>query len=120
MGYSVHLFRKEVKDLENGSQDESFFESEDKMLPFSSEQKEGLKKRLASYDFQQTRTDGDEVFFLRTSEFRAEAILTNCGLYFSTGLSEDDIFEVSLIASEFTDEGDFAKYDPQSGEWEEI
>ncbi len=40
------------------------------------------------------------------------------GVYFQAGFNQDDIFDVTMMASEFTDTGEFAKYDPQSGEWE--
>ena len=32
----------------------------------------------------------------------------------------DCIFEVGMTASEFTDTGEFAKYDVQEGGWEEV
>lgn len=44
-----------------------------------------------------------------------EAFLTDRGLYFSTSNSFECIFEVGMTASEFTDTGEFAKYDPQAG-----
>ena len=33
---------------------------------------------------------------------------------------DECIFEVGMTASEFTDTGEFAKYDPQAGGWEEL
>ena len=49
-----------------------------------------------------------------------EAFLTDRGLYFSTSNDFECIFEVGMTASEFTDTGEFAKYDPQAGGWEEL
>lgn len=46
-------------------------------------------------------------------------MLTEEALFFTTSFSEDDIFEVGLIASEFTDTGELAKYDPQNDGREE-
>ncbi|WOE40233.1 hypothetical protein [Acinetobacter chinensis] len=40
------------------------------------------------------------------------------GVYFQSGFNQDDIFDVTMMASEFTDTGEFAKYDLQTGEWE--
>jgi hypothetical protein len=34
--------------------------------------------------------------------------------------SEEDIFDIGMTASEFTDNGDFTKYDAQLGDWERI
>jgi len=36
------------------------------------------------------------------------------------GWNDDEIFEVGMTASEFTDTEEFAKYDPQNDGWEEI
>ena len=33
--------------------------------------------------------------------------------------SGEGIFEISMTASEFTDTEEYAKYDPQAGDWEE-
>ena len=41
-------------------------------------------------------------------------------IFFSTSYDFDCIFEVGMTASEFTDTGEFAKYDAQAGGWEEI
>lgn len=48
------------------------------------------------------------------------ALLTDKSLYFNANLSESSIFEVGMTASEFTDTGEFAKYDPQNEGWEEF
>jgi len=123
MGYSVHLYRKEVRDQQQKSHDESFLEKEENLLPFTPEQYEHLRKRLETYDYHQTRSirasKGDQIFFLKDDNgVRAEALLTGSGLYFSTNWSDDDIFEICLNAGEFTDTEEFVKYDPQTGEWE--
>ncbi len=44
------------------------------------------------------------------------ALLTSSALYFSA--TGEGVFEISMTASEFTDSGEFVKYDPQNGRWE--
>ncbi len=117
MSYSVHLFRREVERLHRESKSENFFEDDSNLLHFTPGQKESLKQRLEAYDYAPSSDDGSQVVFHHIDGHANEAVLTNSGLYFSTGLSEDDIFEVSMTASEFTDTGEFAKYDPQTGDW---
>ena len=46
------------------------------------------------------------------------ALLTETCLYLVAS-GEDGIFEINMTASEFTDTGEFLKYDPQDGGWEE-
>ncbi len=46
MSYDIHLYRTEVRDTHEKSQDEDFFENETKLLAFGPEQKESLKIRL--------------------------------------------------------------------------
>ena len=46
------------------------------------------------------------------------AYLTQYAIYFSSSFNLEDSFEISMTASEFTDTGEFAKFDPQLGEWE--
>ena len=46
------------------------------------------------------------------------ALLTREALFFRASWNRNSIFEVRMTASEFTDSGEYAKYDFQSREWE--
>ena len=119
MSYSIYLFRKEVKDKQLQSTDEDFFESETNLVPFSKDQKDYLKNRLLKYKYILWRETSDGyIHFDFADDDSISVLLTNCGLYFwSTG---EGIFEISMTASEFTDTGEFLKFDPQDGGWEEL
>ncbi|MDR3220553.1 MAG: hypothetical protein LBU46_00890, partial [Candidatus Accumulibacter sp.] len=99
--------------------DPNFFDDENNLEPFTGQQIERLRKRLAAYHYEfQHRDDCGEHF--HNPENGTFALLTGKGLYFTAGFNEDEIFEVGMTASEFTDTGEFAKYDPQNDGWEEI
>jgi hypothetical protein len=113
MSYDVQLFRVETKQNHYKNPTAEFFENEDNLVRFTPEQKQGLHERLLQYDFAE---EGDGSF--GHPEFKtASVLLTDRALYFSA--SGDDAFEISMTASEFTDSGEFAKYDPQDEGWEE-
>ncbi|WP_052598687.1 hypothetical protein [Aureispira sp. CCB-QB1] len=118
MSYHVYLFRKEVKEQNTGFE---FLENENLVLNFTAEQFISLKERLLRYQFQIEKETADSIEFnFKGGQYGIVAILTKSQLSFSSGFSEDGIFEIGMTASEFTDTGDFAKFDPQLGEWEEI
>jgi hypothetical protein len=120
MGYDVYLYRKEVKEAEQKSNDENFFDSEEKnVLPFTLGQRQELKDRLLAYDYEIQKENSGEISFHKKDE-NVSALLTGSALYFSAPSgSEDGIFEISMTASEFTDTGEFVKYDPQRDGWED-
>lgn len=116
MSYNIHLYRKEFKEKQLQSKKDDFFEAEENKVPFTSEQKESLHKRLLSYSYTvEYEKDGQTQFGFKNEE-GVEALLTNDCLYFSS--TGGGIFEISMTSSEFTDSGEFAKYDPQNGGWE--
>jgi len=118
MGYHVYLFRKEVKD---NNQDLEFLENDELITPFTDIQFNNLKERLLKYGYQVEReADGSVIFNFKGGQGGIKATLTKKQLSFSSGFDQDDIFEISQTASEFTDNGDFKKFDPQDGQWEEI
>lgn len=118
MSYAVHLFRIEVREKYASSQDDDFFEKEENLVPFTPSQKEALKNRLLQYNYSLEKEDGTALQFSFPDDEGIEVLLTDSGLYFSAG--GEGIFEIGMTASEFTDSGDFAKYDPQQGGWEEM
>ena len=121
MSYDVQLYRREVQEQYVQQHDESFFEDEQNLLLFSSAQKQALHERLLRYGYQplSQQPDHTEYELLREGAARIEALLFNNCLSFSTSPgSFEDIFEVRMTASEFTDGGDFAKYDQQLDGWE--
>ncbi|MDR6923687.1 MULTISPECIES: hypothetical protein [Chryseobacterium] len=120
MSYNIQLFRSETKEKEQAANDESFFDREDNLIPFEKQQIAGLKERLLSYKYELVREDASGLHFNHPDEDFGSVLLSERGLYFRAGLSESSIFEVGMTASEFTDTGEFAKYDPQQEGWEEF
>jgi len=117
MSYDIQLYRKEVKEKELNAGHEDFFENEDNLLPFTPTQKTSLIERLLQYGYVIENETKDTTTFRNENEDDASALLTDRALYFSA--SGEGIFEISMTASEFTDTGEFVKYDPQAGGWEE-
>ena len=116
MGYSIYLFRKEVKE-QNETFD--FLEIEALIEKFSEDQFNKLKIRLLKYKYQIEKETNEEIVFnFKGGEHNIQVMLRYSGLYFSSGFSEDGIFEINMTASEFTDSDEFVKLDPQEGEWE--
>ncbi|MDR1538735.1 MAG: hypothetical protein LBU32_12220 [Clostridiales bacterium] len=115
MSYHVYIFRKEVKEVEVNSCSKDFFKGNGNILPFSSEQRKKLKDRLLRYDYKISSEFPGRISFEKEAD-KATAALTDLGLYFSA--SGSGIFEISMTASEFTDTGEFVKYDPQNCLWE--
>ncbi len=117
MSYDVHLYKKEVK--ESFPDDFDFLENNSINFNFSNTQFEYLKKRLLKYDFILENEENNQLIYSHLEFESVSAMLTLKALYFSA-TNEDDIFEIGLIASEFTDNEEFAKFDPQNEGWEEI
>jgi hypothetical protein len=117
MGYSITVVRSENKSRHEQSGDAHFFDGEDKLEPFSPSQVAHLRSRLARYGFVETILRNTQAEFAHPSN-GVSALMTGKGLYFRAALGQDSVFEASMIASELTDSGDFAKYDPQAGGWE--
>ena len=117
MSYDIQLFRPETKEREQKQHDESFFENENNLEPFTKSQYEELKERLLNYDYVLQSEDENGLAFTH-AYYAIETLLTDRGLYFTASFDEECIFEAGMTASEFTDTGDFVKYDPQNDGWE--
>jgi hypothetical protein len=117
MSYDVSLFRVETKQKEETYSGNNFFDDETNFALFTLDQIEQLRKRLISYHYQFQKKDTYGEHFCNHDE-GTSALLTKASLYFTASMNEDEIFEVGMTASEFTDTGEFAKYDPQNGGWE--
>ncbi|KFF17854.1 hypothetical protein [Chryseobacterium sp. JM1] len=120
MSYSIQLFTLETKEKEQAANDDSFFDREENLAPFTEKQVAGLKERLLKYKFELAKEDDFGLHFSHPDEDFGNVLLTDKGLYFNANLSESSIFEVGMTASEFTDTGEFVKYDPQNEGWEEF
>ncbi|GAA3522591.1 hypothetical protein GCM10022393_41480 [Aquimarina addita] len=119
MGYTVYIFRKEVKDQYASNFD--FLEHEDQVMSFTKEQHETLKTRLLAYGYQiESDVNGLITFNFNGGEFGIQTLLTEKQLSFSSGFSDDGLAEILMTSSELTDSGEFAKLDLQDGKWEEI
>lgn len=118
MSYAISLFSVKTKQKEQQSAQPDFFEKEENLEKFTPEQQSELENRLLKYQYKPVGNNSDGKRF-EHADF-GEAFLTDSALYFSTSNDFDCIFEVGMTASEFTDTGEFAKYDVQAGGWEEI
>jgi hypothetical protein len=118
MSYDISLYRIETKEKEEKSKKENFFENEENLVPFTSKQFQELKERLMQYDYELSNEDDLGLHFSNQDEDYGTALLTKEAIYFTARFNENSIFEVGMTASEFTDTGEYAKYDFQNGEWE--
>jgi len=118
MSYHVYLFRKEVKEQ---NADLGFLENDELVVQFTVEQFEQLKKRLLTYGFQIENESSDLINFnFKGGQLGISVFLRKSQLSFSSGFSQEAIFEICMTASEFTDSEEFAVFNPQEGKWEEI
>ncbi|MDJ1495509.1 hypothetical protein QNI19_21395 [Cytophagaceae bacterium DM2B3-1] len=120
MGYRVSIYRREVKSKQLAYEGEDFFENTDNLLPFTSDQKETLEKRLLNYGYLLQNENATGKQFEHKKLKGVLALLTDHALYFESGFTEQGVFEISMTASEFTDTDEFVKYDPQNEGWEEF
>ena len=119
MSCEIQLFHIQTMHHHEHSNDEDFFEHVENFTAFSDAQFEALKTRLLSYDYEIIRIIDNALQFKKSDlESSAVAYLTQYAIYFSSSFNLEDSFEISMTASEFTDTGEFAKFDPQLGEWE--
>ncbi len=120
MSYDIGLYRIETKEKEVKLNDDTFFEHEDHLVLFTAKQYHELKDRLLQYEYEITKEDDIGIHFHHPNEDYGTAFLTNKALYFTASWNENSIFEVGMTASEFTDTGEYAKYDFQNKGWEEL
>lgn len=120
MSYNISLYRIGTKEIEQNSIEENFFENIENIEPFTEKQRQELHDRLLRYKYELTTEDDIGLHFVHNNEDFGMALLTKEALHFTANWNEDSIFEVGMTASEFTDTGEFAKYDPQNDGWEEI
>lgn len=118
MSYTISLYSVRTKQREQKSAQPDFFKNEENLEKFTMAQQSALENRLLKYQYKPVGNNSDGKIFEHAGF--GEAFLTDRALYFSTSYDFDCIFEVGMTASEFTDTGEFAKYDVQAGGWEEI
>lgn len=119
MSYDIQLYTVQTQQRFQQANDLDFFEHSDNLVAFTAQQFEELKQRLLSYDYEIVQTEDQDIHFRKAdTDSTALCYLTQNAVYFSSGWNDEDIFDISMTASEFTDSGEFAKFDPQSGEWE--
>lgn len=119
MSFYVHLYRKETMERQQQANDPGFFENPENLEPFTAEQFRKLSDRLAAYKFAVVRERPEDVEY-QHPKYNITVLLTKRGLYFNAGWDPDSMFEAGMTASEFTDSGEFRKYDPQNGGWEAL
>ena len=118
MSYDIALYRIETKEKEEITDDENFFENVENLAAFTDQQFQELEERLLSYSYRLSEKHKYGLSFNHSNEDYGTALLTKEALFFRAGWNTDSIFEVGMTASEFTDSGEYAKYDFQKGEWE--
>ncbi len=119
MSFDIQLFHIQTMRNHENSNDDEFFDHLENFTAFSQGQFDALKARLLNYDYEVIRTVDDALHFKKSEdESSVVAYLTRYAIYFSASFNQEDSFEISMTASEFTDTGEFAKYDPQLGTWE--
>jgi len=118
MEYHVYLIKRDSK-IKNKNFD--FLSDETLLLPFTDEQFNQLKERLLKYGYQTKKTELNSITFnFKDDQYGIVAILTTYKLFFSSDTSQNGIFEISQTASECIDTGEYTKFDPQDGQWEDI
>ncbi|AZA83496.1 hypothetical protein C1637_15450 [Chryseobacterium lactis] len=114
MSYNIQLFRIETKEKEQRLNLENFFENDENLVPFTDQQLKELKEILLQYGYDLTMENQNGFHFNHQDEDFGMVLLTSNGLYFNTSWNRNSIFETGMVASEFTDTGEFSKYDPQN------
>jgi len=118
MSYHVYLFRKEVKE---NNINFDFLENDELITKFTVEQFESLKQRLLRYKFQIENEQTNSITFnFQGGQLGISVLLTKSQLAFSSGFTENGIFEICMTALEFTDNGEFEVFNPQLGKWDEV
>ena len=87
------------------------------MVKLSDKQFNTLKSRLILYGYELLKEYEGTIGFSKADSTILVVLMPFC-IYFQSGFDADDIFEINMTASEFTDTGEFAKYNPQEGGWE--
>jgi len=114
MGYSVHLYRSEVR--AKAEPHPELLEDTSGLPALHTGDVRAIEVRLELAGFAERRHGTHGRHFVQ-AELGAEALLTKTGL-FLIGRSEDAIFEIGMMASELASERRLAKFDPQEGSWE--
>ena len=115
MSYDLKLFRKEIR---KEYSDLSFLENEDSITPFTDEQLERLKKRLAHYNYQiENESEGLITYNFKGGLLGITAYLTKTSLTFQCASgNEDGLFEIMQTSDEFSD-SEFLTLNLQEGTW---
>ncbi|RFZ95470.1 hypothetical protein D0C36_08085 [Mucilaginibacter conchicola] len=119
MSYDIRLHTIQTRNLEESSDNEDFFDGDDNLHPFTDKQFNSLKKSMAGYGYEIVTEQPQQIEY-RHPDYNITALLTQHALYFNSGFDQDSIFEAGMAASELTDTGEFAKYDPQADGWEDV
>ena len=117
MSYDVQLYALETMNKHQKLNNENFFDHNENLVKLSEKQFFTLKSRLLTYGYKLIKECEETIEFSKTDS-TITVLLTQLGVYFQSGFDTDDIFEINMTASEFTDIGEFAKYNPQDGGWE--
>ena len=116
MSYNIQVYTAQTMIAEMEAKSEYFFDNDKNLIPFTEKQIQVLKERILKYNYEITKEDKKAISFKNDQFEGMKAILTATGLFLRA--SYDDAFEIGIMASELTDSGEFAKYDPQADGWE--
>ncbi len=116
MSYDIELYRKEVKEKAQAYDNALFWENEANILPFTPKHKELIHKWLLDEGYLVTNETDNEISYEHEADEAISATLTKRTLYLST--TSSDTFDLDMLASKLVLTGKFAKFNPQSDEWE--
>ena len=116
MSYNIQVYSVKTMLAETESESEDFFDNDKNLIPFTEKEMQDLKERILRYNYVIKKEDKKGITFENPEFESLRAILTPNALYLRA--SYDDAFEIGMMASEFTDTEEFAKYDPQADGWE--
>jgi hypothetical protein len=116
MSYNIQIYTAQTMMAEMETESEEFFDNDKNLIPFTEKQMLSLKERILKHGYEITKEDKKGISFKNPLFEGMRAILTATGLFLRANY--DDAFEIGMMASELTDSGEFAKYDPQADGWE--
>lgn len=120
MNYIFVLYRTETKEKHLLAEHaEDFFTDTEKHDVFTDVQKEYLLRKMKKFKYDITSSEDKTIHLKHRDKGFGTAILYPEKVVFQLIWNMNAIFEVGLFVSELTDTEEFAKYNPQEGEWEE-
>ncbi len=116
MTYNIQIYSAKTMLAEVETESEDFFDNDKNLFPFTEKEIQFLKSELAESQFEIIKEDKKGISFSNRQYEDIKAFLTSRGLYLRSDF--DNAFEIGILASEISERGNLAKYDPQADGWE--